>query len=128
MFVASRNLQLFVTVDAANKTILKRVQVAQERVAEYLNNVFHVRGPPSTLVRVLGGSGQFLLGYWFPARGFDDGKGNALFTIKDGSARPIQKLGDTQLQMTIGLLRQFDVQQNSTTEGGSPFCSFRERP
>ena len=128
MFVANRNLQLFVTVDAANKTILKRVQVAQERVAEYLNNVFHVRGPPSTLVRVLGGSGQFLLGNWFPAPCFDDGKGNAMFPIKDGSARPIQKLGDTQLQMTIGLLRQFDVQQNSTTEGGSPFCSFGERP
>jgi len=119
-------LQLF--VDAANKTLVKRLQVAQEKVADYLNNIFHHRGPPSTLVRVLGGSGQFLLRSLFSGREFDDGKGSAMFPIKDGSARPIQRLGDAQLQMTIGLLRQFDVQQNSTAEGGSPFCSFSERP
>ena len=125
MFVGSRNLQLF--VDAANKSLLKRIQVAQDKVAEYLNNVFHHRGPPSSLDQVLGGSGQSLLRAIFPASSFEDGKGAAPFPSKDSSPRPLQRFGDAQLQMTVGLLRQFDARQNSAAEGGSPFCYFLER-
>ena len=85
-------------------------------MAEYLNNVFHVRGPSLHACPCFGRFRAVSVG----ARGFDDGYGNVLFPIKDGSARPIQKLGDAQPQMTIGLLLQFDVQQKSTTEGGEP--------
>ena len=97
-------------------------------MADYLNNLFHHRGPPSALDQVLGSSGQSLLQNLFPARSFEDGKGTALFPIKDGSPRPLQRLGDAQLQTTIGLLRRFDARQNSAVEGGSPFCSFLARP
>ncbi len=126
--VDSRNLQL--DVDVSNKALLKRLQVAQKKVADYLNRE-HRFPPPEPhlhLVDVLGGSGKWLLRTHFSSHFFEDGKGSTLYSIKDGSARPIQKLGDAQLQMTIEVLRHFNVQQNSTAEGGSPFCSFSEKP
>ena len=56
-------------------------------------------------------------------------EGVPLFPVKESDGiGAVERCDDPALQLSIGWLRQFDARQNSTQEGGSPFCSFRISP
>jgi len=116
-------------VDGAVKTLKKRVDTAQARVAFWLNNdVFHRNGPKEELCKYLG---------WVPG---DPGlltehvRGKTkecvpLFPVKESDGiGAVEKCNDPALQLSIGWLRQFDSRQNSSQDGGLPFCSFQNTP
>jgi hypothetical protein len=127
-FALSKDLQIL--IDGCNKALTKRILVASERTAIFLNNVFAETGPSHSLREFLGGEdGKSLLKRVLPPRTYAEGTGGHLFPLRDGAPRPLLKVKDwQQLQSAIGLMRQFNVSQNSAQPGGEPFLSFGAPP
>ena len=104
------------------KTLKKRVDTAQARVAYWLNNdVFHHNGPKAELREYLGWASGDLGLLTEHVRGKTK-EGVPLFPVKESDGiGAVERCDDPALQLSIGWLRQFDARQNSTQEGGSGF-------
>jgi hypothetical protein len=128
VYAVSKDLQIL--IDGCNKALMKRVIVAGDRVASFLNNVFGENGPSPSLRPFLGGQdGKSLLKGLLPRNSYAEGTGVSLFPLRDGAPRPLLRVKDWPLlQSAIGLTRQFDVSQNSAQPGGTPFLSYGAPP
>ena len=126
IFHGSEDLALL--VQAATNTLKKRLDMASRALADFLNNmIFGHSGPVRQFAAALGAdggrAGTCLL------EGIRCNYTKAFFPVSDGQAAgtPLVKgQYKAQLHFTIGMLRIFDAQENSTS-GGTPYCDFFDR-